>query len=181
MTTQAKVTTTSLRPGIIIRGLPGVGKTTLANAVSASLEAHGVKVFQVNADAVRGTVNRDLSFTPNDRVENARRIGSLAFLASQNGYVPVVDFVMPTHATFNAFADASGTTTFHLWSLIPSADFRSRFPDTVNMFERLQDWWGGAVYDYLYEQKPYSEDEVNEIALKVVSAYLRANKNPNQE
>jgi adenylylsulfate kinase-like enzyme len=178
--TQAKVgTTENPKPAIVIRGLPGIGKTTLANAVAASLQAYGVASFQINADAVRGSVSKDLGFSLEHRVENARRIGALSFLASQNGYVPVIDFVMPNKMTFDEFATACGTTHFHLWSLNPSSEFRSRYPDTVNMFERLQEWWGGAVYDYLYEQKPFAEADVNEVAAKIVSVYLRTNKPTN--
>ena len=55
---------------ILIMGLPGAGKTTLANALAPLLNA---VVF--NADAVRANLSRDLGFTHPDRVEHARRMG----------------------------------------------------------------------------------------------------------
>ena len=55
---------------ILIMGLPGAGKTTLANALAPLLNA---VVF--NADAVRANVSRDLGFSHEDRVEHARRMG----------------------------------------------------------------------------------------------------------
>ena len=55
---------------ILIMGLPGAGKTTLANALAPLLNA---VVF--NADAVRANLSRDLGFSHEDRVEHARRMG----------------------------------------------------------------------------------------------------------
>jgi Adenylylsulphate kinase len=55
---------------ILIMGLPGAGKTTLATALAPLLNA---VVF--NADAVRANLSRDLGFTHADRIEHARRMG----------------------------------------------------------------------------------------------------------
>ena len=55
---------------ILIMGLPGASKTTLANALAPLLNA---VVF--NADAVRANVSRDLGFSHEDRIEHARRMG----------------------------------------------------------------------------------------------------------
>jgi hypothetical protein len=54
------------------RGLPGAGKTTLARELAPLLSA---VVF--NADDVRQNINRYLGFSPEDRIEQARRIGWL--------------------------------------------------------------------------------------------------------
>ena len=55
---------------ILILGLPGAGKTTLASALAPLLNA---VVF--NADAVRENLSRDLGFSHADRIEHARRMG----------------------------------------------------------------------------------------------------------
>ncbi len=55
---------------ILIMGLPGAGKTTLANTLAPLLNA---VVF--NADAVRANLSRDLGFSLDDRIEHARRMG----------------------------------------------------------------------------------------------------------
>ena len=54
---------------ILIMGLPGAGKTTLATALAPLISA---VVF--NADAVRTNLSRDLGFSHSDRVEHARRM-----------------------------------------------------------------------------------------------------------
>lgn len=173
--TQAKRVAT-LPPAIVIRGLPGIGKTTLANEVAAQLKDEGFPTFHVNADAVRESVNKGLGFTLEDRIENARRIGALVWLAQTNGYIPVVDFVMPNKATFDAFWSGVSNSRFLLFSLRPSAEFKSRFPDTVKMYERVQEWWAGAVIDksqIMNEIDPYPESETTTVASQIVLEYIR--------
>ena len=57
---------------ILIMGLPGAGKTTLATSLAPLLNA---VVF--NADAVRANISCDLGFSHADRIEQARRMGWL--------------------------------------------------------------------------------------------------------
>jgi hypothetical protein len=84
---------------IQIIGLPGSGKTQLAKALKERINA-----IHLNADEVRSTVNSDLGFTPDDRLEQARRMGAMARLIADQGVAPViVDFVCPTEATRHAF------------------------------------------------------------------------------
>ncbi|HYL50189.1 MAG TPA: adenylyl-sulfate kinase, partial [Stellaceae bacterium] len=57
---------------ILIMGLPGAGKTTLATALGPRLSA-----VHFNADEIRKNINRDLGFSAADRTEQARRMGWL--------------------------------------------------------------------------------------------------------
>ena len=87
---------------IQIIGLPGSGKTALAVALKERINA-----IHLNADEVRSTVNSDLSFTPEDRIEQARRMGEMARLIAKQNVAPViVDFICPTEQTREAFGDA---------------------------------------------------------------------------
>ena len=84
---------------IQIIGLPGSGKTELAKALKERINA-----IHLNADEVRATVNSDLGFAPEDRLEQSRRMGEMARLISKQGVAPViVDFVCPTDLTRTAF------------------------------------------------------------------------------
>jgi adenylylsulfate kinase-like enzyme len=56
-------------------GLPGSGKTAIADAVRDRTNA-----IHLNADQIRAGLNKDLGFSPEDRIEQARRMGELARL-----------------------------------------------------------------------------------------------------
>src|ERR1700690_4142923 len=90
---------------ILIMGLPGAGKTTLATALAPLLNA---VVF--NADAVRANLSRDLGFSLEDRVEHARRIGWMCDRVVEAGGTVIADFICPTAETRAAFGPA-----FTIW------------------------------------------------------------------
>src|SRR6185437_10875093 len=102
-------------------GLPGAGKTTLANALAPLLNA---VVF--NADAVRTNLSRDLGFSLEDRVEQARRMGWMCDRVVAAGGTVIADFICPTPETRAAFGDA-----FTIWVDRIGV---GRFEDTNRMF-----------------------------------------------
>ena len=79
---------------ILIMGLPGSGKTTLAEKLVPRLNASWF-----NADAVRQEINKDLGFTDEDRLEQSRRMGKMADWSSMSGNFVICDFVCPTEET----------------------------------------------------------------------------------
>lgn len=130
-----------VRPAIVIRGLPGVGKTTLANLIADVIRRSVTSLpFHINADVVRQSLNSDLNFGTGHRIENARRIGALAYIAQQNGYHPIVDFVMPTLETYEAFKQGLKSDAFRVYSLNGDPDFVSRYSDTQKLFEPCHEW-----------------------------------------
>jgi adenylylsulfate kinase len=113
---------------IQIIGLPGSGKTTLAKALIEHTDA-----IHLNADEVRADLNKDLGFTPEDRIEQARRMGSLARLLHAQGRTVVVDFICPTSETRKAF----GKPDYLVWV---NRIKESRFADTNKMWEEPEDY-----------------------------------------
>ncbi len=81
---------------ILIFGLPGSGKTTLAKELTAHLPC-----LYLNGDAVRALFN-DQNFSADARVVQAKRMRALADMF-QGGLV-IADFVCPTEETRNIFA-----------------------------------------------------------------------------
>lgn len=106
---------------ILIMGLPGAGKTTLARELAPLL--NGV-IF--NADEVRAEINRDLGFSPQDRVEHARRMGWMCDRVVEAGGVAIADFICPTPQTRAAFGSA-----FTIWV---DRIKEGRFEDTNRLF-----------------------------------------------
>ena len=79
-------------------GLPGAGKTTLAEACAAALRAIGQPATVLDGDDLRSRLNADLGFSVVDRRENVRRIGEVARLFAESGMVSLVSVVSPYRA-----------------------------------------------------------------------------------
>jgi bifunctional enzyme CysN/CysC len=78
-----------------LTGLPGSGKSTIADAAVRKLHALGVHTYVLDGDNVRVGLNKDLGFTPEDRAENVRRVAEVAKLMRDAGLVVFVALVSP--------------------------------------------------------------------------------------
>ena len=106
---------------ILIMGLSGAGKTTLARELAPLLNA-----VLFNADEVRANVNRDLGFSVEDRIEQARRMSWLCDRVVEAGGTAIADFICPTPETRAAFGPA-----FTIWL---DRIKIGRFADTNRLF-----------------------------------------------
>lgn len=79
-----------------LTGLSGSGKTTIANFVSRQLHNGGVYTQVLDGDNIRLGINKNLSFSDQDRKENVRRIAEVAKLFVEAGVVTFCCFVSPT-------------------------------------------------------------------------------------
>ena len=82
---------------ILIFGLPGSGKTTLATPLARQLGA-----VHINADEVR-TKYDDWDFSPEGRMRQANRMKHLSDGVVMAGKIAVTDFVCPPEAARKAF------------------------------------------------------------------------------
>lgn len=76
-------------------GLSGSGKSTIANLVEQKLYQEGIKTYTLDGDNIRKGINNDLTFSPEDRTENIRRIAEVANLMIDAGLVVLAAFVSP--------------------------------------------------------------------------------------
>lgn len=76
-------------------GLSGSGKSTIANVVEQKLYQKGIKTYTLDGDNIRKGINNDLTFSPEDRTENIRRIAEVANLMVNAGLVTLAAFVSP--------------------------------------------------------------------------------------
>ena len=78
-----------------LTGLPGSGKSTVADELEKSLITLGLRSFTLDGDTVRSTLSEDLGFSPEDRKENVRRVARVAELMMEAGIVVIVSLVSP--------------------------------------------------------------------------------------
>ena len=76
-------------------GLSGSGKSTIANAVEAKLYEKGKHTYLLDGDNVRLGLNRGLSFSEADRIENIRRVGEVSKLFMDAGLIVLTAFISP--------------------------------------------------------------------------------------
>jgi bifunctional enzyme CysN/CysC len=81
-----------------LTGLPGAGKSTIANLLEKQLFASGRHTYVLDGDNIRHGLSRDLGFTEADRVENIRRAMEVATLFVDAGLVVIVAFISPYRA-----------------------------------------------------------------------------------
>ncbi|GEB69741.1 adenylylsulfate kinase [Pseudoalteromonas carrageenovora] len=76
-------------------GLSGSGKSTVANAVEAKLFSLGCHTYLLDGDNVRMGLNKGLTFSDEDRIENIRRISEVAKLFVDAGLIVSTAFISP--------------------------------------------------------------------------------------
>jgi len=76
-------------------GLSGAGKSTIAQALERELFARGMHTYVLDGDNIRHGLNSNLGFSPEDRVENIRRVSEVAKLMADSGVVAVTAFISP--------------------------------------------------------------------------------------
>ncbi len=81
-----------------LTGLSGSGKSTIAYAAEEAFLARGVAAYVLDGDNVRLGLNRDLGFSPEDRIENVRRVGEVCRLFQDAGLVVLSAFISPYQA-----------------------------------------------------------------------------------
>ncbi len=105
---------------ILIMGLPGSGKTTLANELAPMLNAK-----RLNADEVRKKAN-DWDFSEEGRKRQSKRMADFALKLKGDGSYVVADFICPTPEARKLFP-----ADFTVWV---DTIKKGRFDDTNKMF-----------------------------------------------
>ena len=120
VTREARESLNGVRAGVLwLTGLPGSGKSTIADEVEKLLFERGIRAYVLDGDTVRQTLSEDLGFSPEDRRENVRRVARTAQLMMDAGLIVIVSLVSPFRADREAARE-----------LFAHADFAEVFVDT---------------------------------------------------
>jgi len=105
---------------ILIMGLPGAGKTTLANELNKLIESK-----RLNADEIRRAAN-DWDFSEEGRTRQAKRMSEAALKIKSEGNNVIADFICPTAEARKLFP-----ADYIVWV---DTIKEGRFEDTNQMF-----------------------------------------------
>jgi bifunctional enzyme CysN/CysC len=96
ITAEARAARTGHRGAVVwFTGLSGAGKSTIAQALERELFARGMQTYVLDGDNIRHGLNSNLGFSPEDRVENIRRVSEVARLMADSGVVAITAFISP--------------------------------------------------------------------------------------
>lgn len=164
-------------------GLSGSGKSTVANAVENLLFKAQKHTYLLDGDNVRHGLNRGLTFSEEDRVENIRRVGEVAKLFSDSGTIVLTAFISPFESDRALVRE-----------LVAEGEFIEVFIDTPLDVCEQRDPKGlykkaraGEIKDFTGIDSPYEAPQQPEItvindgisvetAANQVIEYLKANK-----
>ena len=153
------------RGGVIwLTGLSGAGKSTVALEAERVLFQKGYQVYVLDGDNVRGGLNANLSFSPEDRAENIRRVGEVAALFADAGMVVLTAFISPYRADRDrarSALDRTDDAAFHEVYIKASLEVCEE-RDPKGLYKRAR---AGEVADFTGISAPYEEPEGAELVV----------------
>jgi bifunctional enzyme CysN/CysC len=146
-----------------LTGLSGSGKSTLARALETNLFNRHMQVYVLDGDNIRHGLNSNLGFTPDDRVENIRRVAEVAKLMADAGLVVITSLISPyrldrTRARNVILRDEIEFIEVHVAAPLQVCEHR----DPKNLYKRAR---AGEIKDFTGIDAPYEEPENPEITI----------------
>jgi bifunctional enzyme CysN/CysC len=152
-------------PGMVVwfTGLSGSGKSTLARALETNLFHRHMQVYVLDGDNVRHGLNSNLGFSPEDRVENIRRVAEIAKLMADVGLIVITSFISPYRLDRARAREVilSGNVEFvEVFVAAPLHICEQR--DPKKLYKRAR---SGEIKDFTGIDAPYESPEDPEITI----------------
>jgi bifunctional enzyme CysN/CysC len=159
---EARVLRNGHKGGVLwFTGLSGAGKSTLALALEARLFAKGYHVYVLDGDNVRDGLNANLGFSPEDRAENIRRVGEVAGLFADAGFVVISSFISPYRADRERARRAAGGSFHEVYIEAPLELCERR--DPKGLYRRART---GEIPEFTGISSPYEPPESPELVVR---------------
>jgi bifunctional enzyme CysN/CysC len=161
VTSAARVRRNGHKGGVLwFTGLSGAGKSTIAMEVESRLFQKGYLVYVLDGDNVRSGLNANLSFSPEDRAENIRRIGEVAALFSDSGMITITAFISPYRADRQRARQAAKDGFHEIYVKADVATCERR--DPKGLYKRAR---RGEIAEFTGVSAPYEEPEAAELVV----------------
>ncbi len=145
-------------------GLSGSGKSTIANALEARLNAAGRLSYLLDGDNVRLGLNSDLGFSEQDRKENNRRVAHVAQLLWDANVLTLVSFISPFRQERDSARKLIGPDFIEIYVAAPIAECEKRDPKGLYVKARK-----GEIAQFTGISSPYEAPEHPDLALHTES------------
>jgi len=143
-------------------GLSRSGKSTLATETEKRLFEMGYITFILDGDNIRHGLNKNLGFSPEDREENIRRIGEVAYLFRQAGIINMTAFISPYRADREKARDLAKEGEFiEIFCRCSVEACEKR--DEKGLYKKAR---AGEIAEFTGISAPYEEPENPEIILE---------------
>ncbi len=141
-------------------GLSGAGKSTLAVEVERALFEEGYHVYVLDGDNLRHGLNSNLGFSHEDRTENIRRVGEVAALLADGGFICISAFISPYREDRRQARKASGDAFHEIYVEADLATCEAR--DPKGLYKRAR---RGEIADFTGISAPYELPETAELVV----------------
>jgi adenylyl-sulfate kinase len=147
---------------IWLTGLSGAGKTTIAIDLERKLHEMGFKTQVFDADFIRTSINRDLDFSMEGRIENIRRMAAISRLFLEAGLVVISCFISPTKRIRQMARTIIGASDYcEVFVNAPLKICEERDPKGLYKQARL-----GDLKDFTGIDSPYESPENPDIEIR---------------
>ncbi len=161
VTREARQARNGHRGGVLwFTGLSGAGKSTLALALERELFAKGYHVYVLDGDNIRSGLNANLGFSPDDRAENIRRVGEVAALFADAGFIAISAFISPYRADRERARRAAGEDFHEIWVKASLEACEER--DPKGLYKKAR---SGEIPEFTGISSPYEPPETADLVL----------------
>ena len=164
ITARARAMRSGHRGAVIwLTGLSGAGKSTIAQALERELFQRAMHTYVLDGDNIRHGLNSNLGFSPDDRVENIRRVSEVAKLMADAGTVVITAFISPYRMDRSRAREIAleGSSEFiEVFVDAPLAVCERR--DPKNLYKKAR---AGQIREFTGIDAPYEAPEDPEIVV----------------
>ncbi|MFI3321225.1 MAG: adenylyl-sulfate kinase [Rikenellaceae bacterium] len=142
-------------------GLSGSGKSTLSIALEKELFARGYICRLLDGDNIRSGINKNLTFSDADRIENIRRISEVSKLFVDSGIVTIAAFISPTNEMRSLAREIIGDENFiEVYVSTPIEECERR--DIKGLYAKAR---RGEISDFTGVSAPFDVPEKCDISI----------------
>lgn len=145
---------------LLLTGLSGAGKSTLAHGLARRLFDLGLHSYVLDGDELRGGLNADLGFSPQDRRENLRRSAEAARLLADSGALVIAALIAPLAESRGYWRERVGVPFFEVWCCASLQVCEAR--DAKGLYARAR---AGEIVDFTGISAPYEAPQQAELVI----------------